>query len=153
MTNILVNTFRRARAAFASFAKRRDGVAATEFALIAPILAGMLLGVIELGMVTYDRTDMHASLRNGAQYFMAGGDDIEAARSIVVQSWAAAAEGETASIDIVSYCECAGAGAPCGALCQDDSVPDVFKELRATTILDGIFGTYEIEANETVRTR
>jgi Flp pilus assembly protein TadG len=55
---------RRARA----FARDRSGVAAVEFALIAPTVMLVLVGLVDLGGILYTRFQLDASLSAGANY-------------------------------------------------------------------------------------
>ena len=132
---------------------RRDrrGAAAVEMALIAPVLAALLLGVHDLGRIAFDRTDLHSAVRSGAQYFMAGGKDIGEATAIIQNSWTN--RPADARVDVVKCCKCAGEDAPCGQLCPDESVPDIFHEITAEAGLSGVLGEYEVSVVELVRTR
>jgi Flp pilus assembly protein TadG len=134
-----------------NFLRNDRGAAAVEFAFIAPVLAALMLGVFDLGRMTYDRTDLHAAVRSGAQYFMAGGDDVEAAIRVIEQSWSS--RPEMSQVTVEKCCKCAGVDAPCGQLCDDGSVPDIVHELEATAYFAGLFGQYEVSVNEFVRTR
>jgi Flp pilus assembly pilin Flp len=134
-----------------NFLRNDRGAAAVEFAFIAPVLAALMLGVFDLGRMTYDRTDLHAAVRSGAQYFMAGGDDVEAAILVIEQSWSS--RPEMSQVTVEKCCKCAGVDAPCGQLCDDGSVPDIVHELEATAYFAGLFGQYEVSVNEFVRTR
>lgn len=129
----------------------RRGAAAVEFALIAPVLAALLLGVFDIGRLAHDRTDLHGAVRNGAQYFMAGGDDAEAAVAIVEQSWTS--RPEISQVTVERCCKCAEADAPCGQLCPDGSVPDIIQQIEASGYYAGIFGQYEMTVTEAVRAR
>lgn len=133
------------------FRASRAGTAAVEFSLIVPVLAALLLGVFDLGRMTYDRTDLHSAVRGGAQYFMAGGEDIDEAISIVNRSWTN--RPENAQVTVVKCCKCAEVDAPCGQLCPDGSVPDIMHELEATAYFTGVFGEYEVSVEEVVRAR
>ena len=133
------------------FRASRAGTAAVEFSLIVPVLAALLLGVFDLGRMTYDRTDLHSAVRGGAQYFMAGGEGIDEAVSIVNRSWTN--RPENAQVTVVKCCKCAEADAPCGQLCPDGSVPDIMHELEATAYFTGVFGEYEVSVEEVVRAR
>lgn len=134
-----------------TFGAARTGAAAVEFALIVPVLAALLLGVFDMGRMTYDRTDLHAAVRSGAQYYMAGGEDAADAVAIVNQSWTN--RPENSQIDVVRCCKCAGIDAPCGQLCPDGSVPDIFHEIEATAFFTGVFGEYQVSVEEVVRAR
>lgn len=140
---------------FPQFARRLwrcdGGAAAVEFGLLFPVLAALALGILDLGRIIYDRTDLHAAVRSGAQYFMAGGDDIAVAEVIIDESWSS--RSELSDIVVERCCECAGVQAVCGQLCADGSVPDILHELTAISFIVGVFGKYEVRVNETVRAR
>jgi len=127
------------------------GAAAVEFGILAPVLLAMMLGVFDLGRMTYDRTDLHAAVRSGAQYFMAGGDDVEIARAIIEESWSS--RSDLSEVQVERCCKCSEVDSVCGELCPDGSVPDIVHELTAISYLVGVFGHYEVRVNETVRAR
>lgn len=127
------------------------GAAGVELALIAPALATLLIGIVDVGLIAYARTDMHGAARSGAQYFMAGGADLDRAETIVRSAWSDMPEDSLISID--RYCECGGSTADCYALCPDGSPPDVFSEIRLTAALRGMFLEYENVAADKVRIR
>lgn len=133
------------------FCSSERGAAAVEFGLIAPILVAMMLGIFDLGRMTYDRTDLHSAVRSGAQYFMAGGDDLDVAIAIIEDSWSS--RPEVSQVTVEKCCKCAGVDAPCGQLCSDGEVPDIVHELEATAYFAGLFGQYEVSVNEFVRAR
>lgn len=128
-----------------------SGAAAVEFGLLFSVLAALALGIMDLGTIIYDRTDLHSAVRSGAQYFMAGGDDLETAEAIIDESWSS--RSSLSEIVVERCCECAGVDAVCGQLCADGSVPDIVHELTAISYIVGVFGQYEVRVNETVRAR
>jgi Flp pilus assembly pilin Flp len=133
------------------FRRDRSGSSIVEFALLAPVLAAIFIGVFDVGRVVFDRTDLHSAVRSGAQYFMAGGDDLDVAVSLIDRSWSQRPEGS--EITVVKCCKCAGEDVACGQLCPDGSVPDLFHELIATAHYSGLYGEYEVSVEELVRTR
>lgn len=134
-----------------TFRAASGGAAVAEFALIVPVLGALLLGVSDVGRVVYDRTDLHAAVRSGAQYYMAGGEDSAEAAAIVDQSWTN--RPPNSRIEVVRCCKCAEEDAPCGQLCADGSVPDIFHEIEAIAYFTGVFGEYQVSVAETVRAR
>lgn len=133
------------------FWRHKAGTAAIEFSLLAPVLGVLLLGLFDIGSLVYDRTDLHYAVRSGAQYFMAGGDDDDLARDLIIASWNN--QPESSAVTVIRSCRCAGVAASCGALCPDQSVPDVFHNIEVTANFSGLFGTYPVAVHEIVRTR
>jgi Flp pilus assembly protein TadG len=130
--------------------KSESGVAAIEFAIIAPVLVVGILGLAELAGIGYGRTQMHSALRSGAQYFMAGGYDPNAARTIVMNSWPGMPT--TASVSVTSYCSCDGGAGTCNQLCPDQSYPDIYYHIEAIANLGSLFGVPQV-IDENVRAR
>jgi Flp pilus assembly protein TadG len=50
------------------FLKARDGVAAVELALLSPVLATMVIGILDFGGAVYTAVQVEAAARSGAQY-------------------------------------------------------------------------------------
>ena len=121
------------------FARDERGVSAVEFGLIAPILAVLVLGVAELGHVTYQRTDMHSAIRSGSQYVLNGGRDLDVARDIVVRSWSSMPE--DGEVEATRFCLCASSVHACNTPCSDDSVPEAYIQLQASATLGGVAAT------------
>lgn len=134
-----------------SFVADIRGASAVEFALIAPVMAVALLGVAEVGHMTYQRTDMHGALRAGGQYVLNGGRDLAVAREIVLRSWSSIPEDAVA--EVARFCLCEQVAHACSAPCPDDSVPEAYISLTARATLGGIVFEYGNEADDTIRIR
>jgi Flp pilus assembly protein TadG len=132
---------------------RRDdsGVSAVEFALIAPVLLICLVGIYDIGMLVYKRTDMHSALRSGVQYFMNGGDDMAKAEDLVEQAWTT--KPETVSVVAERFCLCGDEIHVCNALCDDETYPAAYKRLRAMATIEGILGDDDYSATQSIRVR
>ena len=118
-------------------ARDRSGNAAVEFALIAPILVALLIGVIDLGKIAYDRSDMLAATRAGAQYLMAGGSDMTRAESVIRNAWTEMPQDGAVSVSRI--CECAGTASACDQPCPDMSVPFAYVSVEVSGTLEGVF--------------
>lgn len=121
-----------------SFRRSEQGVAAVEFALIAPVLAVGIIGLADVADLGFQRTQMHTALRSGAQYFMAGGTNPDAAEEVIKKSWKRMPP--DAVVEASLSCTCAGVAASCTTLCADGSYPNVFYHIEATANLGNVFG-------------
>tara|TARA_B100000686_G_scaffold349037_1_gene441493 strand:+ start:2219 stop:2650 length:432 start_codon:yes stop_codon:yes gene_type:complete len=84
---------------------QEDGVAATEFALVVPMLALLLVGIYDFGIYINQQMKLENAARASAEYLMRGGDanDISTA---IVNNIVADNNGITFTSNEV--CECAG---------------------------------------------
>ncbi len=57
------------------FYKSQDGVAATEFALISPVLVVMLIGVIDVGFYTNEKMKAESAARATVEYLLSSGEE------------------------------------------------------------------------------
>jgi Flp pilus assembly protein TadG len=133
------------------FVRDERGVSAVEFALTVPVLLFSLLGVVDLGNVVYQRSDMESALRAGIQYFMNGGDDLAKAEEVVNNSWTTKPDG--VSVVAETFCLCANVEHACNALCDDGSYPESYNRLRATATFPGILIDDAYDAEQSVRVR
>src|SRR5258708_38861884 len=99
--------------------RRRGGNTAIEFALIAPVLAGMLVGMTDLGVGIYENMQVRNAAQAGAQYAIAKGWDSTAIQNAVTGS--GSMSGISASPAPAKSCGCACgttiAAAACGTAC------------------------------------
>jgi len=129
----------------------RKGTSAVEFALLAPVLAFAMVAAADLANMAFERSDMLGAVRSGTQYFMAGGTDLERARTIVESSWTSMPD--NALIEVTRECECGGAPAQCNLLCADQSVPYSYAIIEVKANIGGIFVDVYHEAGDKVRVR
>lgn len=133
------------------FARDERGVSAVEFALCVPVLLFSLLGVVDLGNVVYQRSDMESALRAGIQYFMNGGDNLSKAEEVVNASWTTKPQG--VSIVAERVCLCGNVEHVCNELCDDETYPASYNRLRAVAEFEGILMSNEYLAEQSVRVR
>ena len=139
------------RSKLREFAGDKSGVAAVEFAFIAPVLAASMVVTLDVGKMIIDRTDMHSAVRTGAQYLMNGGQNLEYAKELVLVSWANKPEGGYVESD--RFCMCGETLHICTSLCGDGSIPDSYIRLQAFATLEGMLGDSEQGTEEIVRIR
>lgn len=131
-----------------------SGVALIEFALLAPILALLCVGIIDLGLAFASQLQLAAAVGEGAQYaFLTGGGVQAAAVQTVVQK-ATALAGVTATVNYSpNSCYCPTGTPPalssqtCGAPCADGTLPGKYLSISAAYTYSPIFPGYTLIAN------
>ena len=134
-----------------SLFRDRSGVAAIEFAFIAPALIVGLVVVTDLSKMIMDRTDMQSSARSGIQYLINGGRNLENARDISLAAWSS--KPEDGDVITERYCLCAQVVHTCTELCADESIPESYTRIRLVGTLQGLWADTSQSADETVRVR
>ncbi len=89
------------------FIENEEGVAATEFALLTPVLVLILMGVIDFGMYFNERMQMENLARASVDYVLAGGNENNIMQNVIVPNLDDPEE-EQSEIDmtIEDVCEC-----------------------------------------------
>lgn len=129
---------------FGRFAEDRRGVGAIEFGFTAPMIAVMLVGMLEVGSLALDRSDMHTAARSGVQYFMSGGSNHDRARNVVIQSWDSIPDDAVVSVE--PFCLCGSVEHQCHTLCANGDIPTMYARFS----LSGTIGLNLVEANQTI---
>jgi Flp pilus assembly pilin Flp len=126
--------------------RSQQGVAALEFAIVAPVIAILIVSSIELGFAMRDQLRVQAASAAGAFYAMKNGFDAAGVSAAVLNG--AAGTGLTASPAPVLFCGCPQAtgiaAAACGATCVDGIAARQYAMVSAsiprTTILGSSLG-------------
>jgi Flp pilus assembly pilin Flp len=129
----------------------KGGTSAVEFAVIVPAFLIAVVGVIDFGYTVYQRGDLEAAMRSGAQYFMNGGKNIDTAVSIVDSAWSYRPDGAVVQSD--RFCMCGTATSVCNKLCPDRSYPVSYHRIRASAVFSGLLSEMEYETSQAVRVR
>ena len=91
------------------------GVAAAEFALVAPVLVLLMLGCLDIGNYMQTSIRLERAARAGAQYAAANNSDLVAIRERVIAAWP---ELTTADVPLPTLsCECAATVTACTQAC------------------------------------
>ena len=117
---------------FGRFGSDCRGTSAVEFALAAPMLSLVLLGIANGWSSANNVVDMRGAVKNGANYVLKGGTDLAATKQAVMSVW----QHRTASSTVTtSYqCTCASVANDCTSLCPDGvSVPKKSIVITAST--------------------
>ena len=120
-----------------NFFRDETGVGAIEFALIAPMLAIVLLGIMS-GWAYYQQNNyMRDGLEVAGKYFLQGGTSEETATSIAEAAWSGKPADGTVAVS--KTCICAGAAASCSGVCSDASVPETHWTIEASSVFNDPF--------------
>lgn len=98
----------------------QGGIAATEFALVAPVLLLFLLGTFDVANLVQTSIRLERAARAGAQFAAADASDMAAIRAQVIAAWPELTEADVPLPTLT--CECAGVPAACTAACAGDFV-------------------------------
>lgn len=124
---------------FRVWARGESGVAAVEFALIAPILIAAVLTMSDLGFAIHERAEIDQALRNGAQYAISdpGVSDVAAVLDLVDKTGA----GRDSTVFAVSrFCACnetPDIQTMCSTTCAGDKPTSIFYSLTGTREFSG----------------
>ncbi|TVQ83505.1 MAG: pilus assembly protein [Micavibrio sp.] len=99
-----------------NFFKDTRGAAAAEFALLAPILLFLMIGVADFGRYLHMKMQIDNLARNAAEYVRQGGDPDYLQQDVLLQAEFLGSEAETLEVTAEEFCECAdGVEAICSA--------------------------------------
>ncbi len=148
MTVRLLGKFRDYRKTF-----QRDtrGTSAIEFAIIAPLLIGIVVAIGDVTNISYGASNMQSAVRAGIQYALKGGTDAPTAQSQADSAWTMKPSGAT--IAASKACKCAGLSVDCALPCPDLTSPQMFMTVTATASFGGNYIRISKTATETVRVR
>lgn len=126
------------------FWRRQDGVSAVEFALIAPVMIGALLGMVDIGMAISERMSIDHVVRAAAQ--VATSDPGAATVQQVLEDLSA---GKGYEVVADYYCPCPGDEA-CAEPCSDPAAHTGYL-LRVETTYVSLITPLEIPMQSMVR--
>jgi Flp pilus assembly protein TadG len=117
---------------FRPFARDCKGTSAVEFALGAPMLALVLVGVATGWNVGGQVLQMRNAVKVGASYFIQGGSDLDGAKSAVTAAWEH--RPEDATVDVTRQCLCGDVMSVCTDMCTSTlSLPNMSIRIKATS--------------------
>lgn len=134
------------------FLRNKDGTAAVEFALVAPILTILLVGTGTYGLEIVAYSKMRQAVSSGAQYALTADDDTTAIQSIVEAAWDDKPTGAT--VHVTQQCVCASVVTDCSTNCSDGDYPQRMTTISASRSYAELGGqTKTLTASQQVRTR
>ncbi|TCS64019.1 TadE/TadG family type IV pilus assembly protein [Varunaivibrio sulfuroxidans] len=97
------------------------GVSAIEFALIAPVLMILMLGMFDYAVLIFHKMELVGAVRSGAQYALIDSSATTAIAQTVINSTNLPAN--TLSVTVTNFCECPdGSSLVCGGTCAAGNV-------------------------------
>ena len=124
------------------FARDRSGNVATEFALVLPLTALLLAGVIEFGIAVNSGTSLENGARAGAQFAMEQGLDAPGIQAVVANASNLDPDPEYLTVEPDEFWECSdnwGTEVTPDTDCGDGVPLAKFIEVHATYVYDPIF--------------
>jgi Flp pilus assembly protein TadG len=115
-----------------TFFRNEHGVGAIEFALIAPMLAIVLMGIMS-GWAYYQQNNyMRDSVEVAGKYFLQGGTSEATGIAIAEAAWNQ--KPDDGNVEVSKTCACAGAAASCTTVCSDSSIPEKYWTIEASSV-------------------
>ena len=115
----------------------RNGTAAIEFAVLAPLLLILLTGIVEIGMAVFQDMQVQEAAEAGALYAAKHGSSNLTAIALAVTN-ATSTSGITASPAPAVFCGCpttsgiTSQGSNCTTVCSDTKPPGTYVTVSAT---------------------
>lgn len=130
------------------YSRNKDGVASVEFAIILPVLAFGMLGMVDIAIAIDGRMQMDSALRAAAESALS-----DPGEEVVENVFAGAKETVTNElgsdkkikvdydINVTRYCACPGSTSTvhaCDATCSGSQIPYLYYEMAGTGSYSGI---------------
>src|SRR5215469_12577339 len=106
------------------FRGSNSGIAATEFALVLPFLAAIVITLPDVAQMASGVVQMESAVRASIQYAMGGGSDMAKAQTVGTSAWSDMPN--NAQLTASTSCLCNGAAGTCGQACADGTPPQTF---------------------------
>ena len=110
--------------------KNDSGASAIEFAFIAPVLAFMGLGMIDVWSLASTSLAMHAGVQAGAKYLVQGGSGDSKIQDIINAAWVSKPAHSNVSVSHV--CKCSASAVDCNSYCANNAPPTMIYTLTAS---------------------
>lgn len=129
----------------------RRGAAAVEFAFVVPVLAALAVASYGVWEAAARQQNMRSALRLGTQYYMNGGGNDAAARSVALAGWSR----KPANGDITTsrMCRCGDDVTACSNLCAASKPPAIYVTLQGSATTSDAMFSKSISATKVIRVR
>lgn len=131
------------------FIRDARGIAALEFAFIAPVLAIIAILMTDVGMAAVGAMNMESAVRASVQYAMNGGADLAVAKTVGMSTWSS--QPSDATMSTSKICKCGSTVAACTSTCSGGSLPSGFFTATATGTLGGSILHFSKTTTQTVQ--
>lgn len=129
----------------------RRGAAAVEFAFVAPILASLAVASYGVWEAAARQQNMRSALRLGTQYYMNGGGNDTAARSVALAGWNRKPQG--GDITTSRMYRCGEAVVSSTSLCAGSKPPAIYVTLQGSATTSDAMFSKSITASKVIRVR
>ena len=135
----------------------RSAISATEFAIIAPVLLVIVLGMIDGWSYVSSVLSARAAVKAGINYVIQGGGEASTIQAVALAAWVDPPS--DASVAATQACYCSGTTASCDLLCAGATPPTSFFNVVATGTwlppapINYIMESRPISEDETIRVR
>ncbi|MGH6682458.1 MAG: TadE/TadG family type IV pilus assembly protein [Pseudolabrys sp.] len=133
----------------ARFIRGIGGTAAIEFALVVPIIAGIILPLPDVGNIASGDMDMESAVRMSAQYAMNGGTDATVAQALGNGAWQS--KPSNGVLTVTEACVCGSSSGTCGQTCTDGSQPQTYMTVSASGTFGGSVVSLPLTTTQVVR--
>lgn len=133
------------------FGSAKGGAAIVEFALVAPFLIAMAVGVIQYGGMLIAYQQLHNGIDSGAVYVMRGGTGASTIHDVALSAWTNPPS--DANISVNQSCTCPSGTSICTSLCSDGSYPQAYTTISGSGTYTGPYATKSMVTSQTIRTR
>lgn len=160
--------FSKFRSFVRKFTARRDGVAAVEFAIGAPVMLGFLVIMTDFGLAVHERMTLDQAVRAGAEFAMNEVEDPADLKKLIQgaatgyysdnqDDWDAQSITPPDVSATAKFCECPdapGTSVACGTtICSNNLPASVYYKLSAKRTYQGIVIDIPLQAEMRVQVR
>ncbi|MBU6371219.1 MAG: pilus assembly protein [Alphaproteobacteria bacterium] len=132
------------------FTRDTSGVAAVEFAIVAPVLALLLVGLVQGWFDVKQRTDAQSAMQAGVRYYLQGGVDDVTARDFALRAWPS--RPTDGVVEVSRACLCGDAVVSCTSMCGANP-PAVRVAVSTRYRASSLLATTDIVHEQSVRIR
>lgn len=125
----------------------RRGTAAIEFALVLPVLAGVVVGLPDVTNVAVGAINMDGAVRAGIQYAMNGGTNSSSIRTFASRNWVSEPHGGNVTASVACFCD--GVVLTCGQPCTGTT--SSFVTVAASATVGGTMFSMPLSKSQKVR--